>query len=256
MRTALIDADVLAVQAAIVNQKATRWGDEEEGEGALWTFHAFEEDGERTFSDMVSTISSKVGADKVILAFSDKVNWRKEVLPTYKANRSNTVQPLLRPHLTAWAQTKYECFVRPTLEGDDVLGILSTLSPVTRDVKYGEVVVCSIDKDFKTVPGFHYNFGKDELFEVTEQEADYWHLYQTLTGDAVDNYSGCPGVGPVAARKILDKSPTWDAVVAAYDKAGLGEEEALVQARVARICRASDYDFKTKQVRLWNPKVN
>lgn len=242
---------MLAVQAAIVNQKATRWGDEEEGEGALWTLHAFESDGERTFSDMVTTISNKVGADKVVLAFSDKVNWRKEILPTYKANRAKTVQPLLRRYLVEWAQKNYECFVRPTLEGDDVMGIL-----LTKGKKHPaeEIVGCSIDKDFKTVPGFHYNFGKDSLFEITEQEADYWHLYQTLMGDAVDGYSGCPGIGPVAAKKILDKSPTWDAVVAAFDKAGLGEEEALVQARVARICRASEYDFQTKQVRLWTPK--
>jgi DNA polymerase-1 len=44
-------------------------------------------------------------------------------------------------------------------------------------------------------------------------------------------------------------------VVAAFESKGLTEEDALVQARVARICRASDYDFKTKEVKLWNPPV-
>lgn len=258
MRTALIDADVLAVQAAIVNQKATRWGDEGD-EDALWTIHAHEEDGERTFANMVETISTKVGADKIILAFSDKLNWRKDVLPTYKANRAKTPQPLLRSHLVAWAQDKYECFTRATLEGDDVMGIL-----LTRDSAAGEEIIgCSIDKDFNTIPGHHYNFGRDEFFTVTGVEADYYHLYQTLVGDAVDNYAGCPGVGPVAAKKILTAKEEdmffsvpemWKRVVAAFDKAGLGEEEALVQARVARICRASDYDFKTKKVKLWTPQ--
>ena len=38
-----------------------------------------------------------------------------------------------------------------------------------------------------------------------------------------------------------------------YEKAGFGEEEALTQARVARICRAEDYDLETKKVILWEP---
>ena len=45
----------------------------------------------------------------------------------------------------------------------------------------------------------------------------------------------------------------WAVVLAAYEKAGLTEADALAQARVARILRASDYDFKQKKVKLWNP---
>ena len=252
MRTALIDADVLAFQAAVVSEKATNWGD------GLWTLHAYEEDAQGAFEGSVTKLIEATGADKAILAFSDKVNWRKAVLPTYKSNRAGSRQPLLRSHLAAWAQGQFDCYVRPTLEGDDVLGILATLKRKKGD----EVVVCSIDKDFKTIPGFHYNFGKREFFEVSAGEADYWHLMQTLTGDTVDGYSGLPGVGPVAAEKLLapfwraeefDAEGAWEAVVAAFDKKGLGEEEALTQARVARICRASDYDFTSKEVILWTP---
>ena len=32
---------------------------------------------------------------------------------------------------------------------------------------------------------------------------------------------------------------------------GFTEEEALLNARMARILRKSDYDFKNKEVRLW-----
>ena len=38
-----------------------------------------------------------------------------------------------------------------------------------------------------------------------------------------------------------------------FVKAGLDEEAALVQARVSRILRASDFDFKAKQPILWKP---
>jgi DNA polymerase-1 len=243
MRVALIDADVVAFQSAVVNEKAIDWGE------GVWTQHAHEEDVIRSFRASVNSIQEAVGADKVILAFSDKTNWRKDVLPSYKANRANTRQPMLRKFITEWAKENYESFTRDTLEGDDVLGILATRK------SQDEMIICTIDKDMKTIPGQHYNFGKKEVFEVTEEEADYWHLYQTLVGDATDNYAGCPGVGPVAAKKVLDKDPSWAGVVKAFDKAGLGEEEALTQARVARICRASDYDFKTKQVKLWSPNT-
>ncbi len=79
-------------------------------------------------------------------------------------------------------------------------------------------------------------------------------MNQALVRDTTDGYKGCPVVGNVAAKKILEQEgDMWTNVVAAFTKAKLGPEEALVQARVARICRASDYSFKTKKVILWNP---
>ena len=38
-----------------------------------------------------------------------------------------------------------------------------------------------------------------------------------------------------------------------YEKAGKTEEDALQMARVARICRFEDYDFKNNMVILWGP---
>ena len=119
---------------------------------------------------------------------------------------------------------------------------------------------CSIDKDMRTVPGLHFRMCRagEEVVEVSEEEADHTHLMQTLTGDRTDGYPGCPGVGPVSAARILSAEfapgeTPWDAVVAAYEKKGLTEADALMNARVARICRVADYDFKKKEVILWNP---
>lgn len=262
MRVALIDADVTAFKSSVIAEKAIDWGD------GIWTLHSEEEEGKRVFRDSVSRIQERVEADKVILAFSDTENWRKEILPTYKANRAGVRQPLIRRALVEWAKGEYESVCKPTLEGDDVLGIIATRKSKNTHI------ICTIDKDLKTIPGLHYNTEKGEHFEVTEEEADRFHLVQALTGDATDGYAGCPGVGPVAANKILDKaeaawhetSPNhrevslqlalWQAVVAAYEKAGFSEEEALTQARVARICRASEYNFKKQQVILWTPPTN
>lgn len=260
MRTALIDADILAYQAASYAEQVIDWGE------GLWTLHAYETEAEAKFDALVKNVIDKVEAKESILAITDKVNWRKEVLPTYKSNRATTRKPMLLKHLQQYAHDHYTVYQRDTLEGDDCLGILSTMKH-----KITEPIVCSLDKDFKTIPGKHYNFGKDEFFEITEHQADYWHMMQTLTGDTTDGYVGIPGCGPKTAEKILQKAIDegtpwanreqlneiyWKHVVAAYEKAGLCEEEALVQARVARICRAEDYDFTNKKVILWEPYGN
>ena len=260
MRTALIDADILAYQAAVTAEQATDWGD------GLWTLHAFEEEAIGSFDSLLSTLLVKVGATKFFLAFSDSTNWRKDILPTYKSNRSGTRKPMLLKALREYALKTYPCLTKPSLEGDDVIGIWAT----TKN-KIGlaeDFIICSLDKDFRTIPGSHYNFGKDEFFEVSEHEADKAHMLQALTGDATDGYSGCPGVGPKTAEKILQaaldegtpwadqkqlKAIYWKHIVKAYEKAGFGEEEALTQARVARILRATDYDDIQKRITLWTP---
>jgi DNA polymerase-1 len=168
--------------------------------------------------------------------------------------------------LREYLQETQETFERPDLEADDVLGILATAQ---KFAQYERILV-SEDKDFRTIPGLLLNDGKarkritddpsltleDCIEMVTEAEADRHHLFQTLTGDTSDGYPGCPKAGPVTANKILDADCSWAAVVAAYEKQGLSEEVALTNARVARICRASDYDFRRGKVILWNPPSN
>ena len=120
--------------------------------------------------------------------------------------------------------------------------------------------------------------------EVTQWEADRFHLIQTLAGDRVDGYAGCPGLGMERAATIIDNpvrllpkegvktrgvnkgesvtrwmaEPTrdyWACIVSHYRKAGLGEAEALVTARLARILRHGEYDPATKEVTLWTPDL-
>jgi len=122
-------------------------------------------------------------------------------------------------------------------------------------------IIVSVDKDFKSIPCRLYNPDKPEegIVEVTKDEADRYHLYQTLVGDASDNYKGCPSVGPVKALKILDSCDSyeecWVKILDSFDKAGLSSKHALVQARLARILRDGDYDFESKKVKFWKPPV-
>ena len=56
------------------------------------------------------------------------------------------------------------------------------------------------------------------------------------------------------AEKIFEeKGYTWQAVVETFVEKELTEEDALVNARLARILQTSDYDHKNKEPILWTP---
>jgi DNA polymerase-1 len=78
---------------------------------------------------------------------------------------------------------------------------------------------------------------------------------QTIMGDSTDNYFGIKGVGPKTAEKMLEKDGyTWDTVIAAYEKAGLTYDDALMNARLAYILQHQDVDHETKTIKkLWTP---
>ena len=245
-RVALIDGDVIAYKSSVAVQKDIEWGD------GLWTCHAYI--GEATVQAEAMIEGLTEDFDTVILAFSDSHNFRKDILPTYKSNRVGKRKPTCYNGLVEWLKDRYTTYTFKNLEGDDVLGILAT-EPVVEE----ERVILSIDKDFKTIPSQFYDFGRDELYHHTKNDALYWHMYQTLVGDVTDGYSGCPSYGDVKAKRLLASvhpEEYWDAVVDAFKTRGLTEEDALVQARVAHILHYGDYNKETGEVKLWTPKGN
>jgi DNA polymerase-1 len=92
-------------------------------------------------------------------------------------------------------------------------------------------------------------------------------MKQTLTGDTTDNYPGCKGVGPKNADLILNPlheaslecdpnihlTTLWTAVYQTFESKGFTRQDAITQARLARILRHGDYSFKTNEVNLWTP---
>lgn len=245
MTTYLIDADIVAFKAATATEVAIEWAD------GLWTLHGYSSDAKDYCQSYFANLQDTLGKGELRLYLSDADNWRRDILPTYKSNRSGSRKPMLLPVIREWMVENYGAKTLAGLEADDMLGIKAT--------KDKDCVIVSEDKDLKTIPAAIFNPAKDnEPRVISEYEADYNHMFQTLTGDATDGYTGCPTVGPKTADKILDGSANiqemWDAVVAAYAKQKLSSEVALVQAQVARICRASDFNFKTKRVIPWTPQ--
>ena len=255
MTKALIDADILIYEAASRCEVNIPWPHGDDGE-VLWTRHAHWDEAKKRLEDSIQTVAQKAGADTFVAIVTDSsVNWRKDVFGDYKSNRKASVKPMLITPLREWVEEQpWGRCVRP-LEGDDVMGILQTKPGA------GDTICVTTDKDLATIPGKHYNFRKDEHFEVSVAEANWMHLLQALMGDATDGYPGCPGIGFKTAINILDRpipddeiAEVWDdLIVPEFVKKGLTPEYALTQAQVARILRAEDYNPKTQEVIPWVP---
>jgi len=195
----------------------------------------------------ILSLVERFDAKEFTVAFSDAGNnFRYAINPEYKANRRLVRKPLSYKDAVAYCHDVWGGVTWPNLEADDVLGILATTYPTA--------IVVSRDKDTRTVPCLWYNPSMSGVQTITLEEADAFHLHQTLTGDRTDNYGGIPGCGPRGADKILGNEATWDKVVKAYTAAGLTEEDALVNARCARICRKGDYLPSNGSVVPWIPK--
>ena len=235
-RTLLVDGDIVAYKAAVVAETPIDWGD------GVWTLHAHEKDVIGSMEEFMSKIIEESGCSKVITCLSGDNLYRKEVAPYYKENRKGTRKPMLLNFAKKYLSDNYNGKVEDRLEADDLLGILGSNDLST--------VIWSADKDLLTIPAYHLLDGK--VVEVDEDEANYWFLYQTLVGDATDNYKGCPTIGAKKADRLLQENgATWQTVVDAFSDQGLGEEVAIENARLARILRDGEYNFKTKEVALW-----
>lgn len=243
--TLIIDGDIIAYKAAASVEKSVNWGE------GVWTVHSFEEEGIAAMETQIANLIEHLNGGDTIFALSDGRSFRYDLYPAYKGNRKDQRKPLILPFLKSHLLDNYRTYLRPRLEGDDILGILMTSKTIIK----GDKIQVSIDKDQRCIPGKFYDQGRKQFYDISEEDADRFHLYQTLIGDTTDGYPGCPGCGPKTAERLLENDgATWNTVVKAYVKAGLTEADALVQARVARILRNTDFDFDKKEPRLWTPK--
>jgi|8_EtaG_2_1085327.scaffolds.fasta_scaffold07517_4 DNA polymerase-1 len=244
---AILDADVITFMAASIEPK--------EIEG-VW-----DEDDTKTVLEAKCDAATNIAqywvevaeCTTAKLAFScpSLDNFRRRVHPMYKHNRK-TEKPEHYYEIEAYLKDKFPNETGVYVEGDDILGMHMS--------KSDDWVAVSTDKDIRTVPGkfirIRHN-GTIDRYDSTEAEANHFWMWQTLTGDTVDGYKGCPGCGVKGADACLPRSGAridqlWHAVLQRYQEAwtkptyrkkfitGHYVDEALMNARVARILRHVD----------------
>ncbi len=234
----LCDADFIVYKACAAAETEIDWGDD-----TILVTSNFSDAYSATKREL-NKLENKFGSlSTLILFFSDSVNFRKKILPEYKGHR-NRKKPCGYKRVINALKEEYKVIIKPTLEADDTMGIYAT--------KYPGNVIASPDKDMRQIPGQLYNF--DETFTITPEEGAKWHLIQTCAGDQTDGYGGISGIGVKRAVSLFEeKGYSWKTVVDTFIEKGHSEEEALINARLARILTADDYDFKRKQPKLWSP---
>tara|TARA_R100000781_G_scaffold896_3_gene1524 strand:- start:596 stop:1360 length:765 start_codon:yes stop_codon:yes gene_type:complete len=237
----LCDADFIVYKACAAAETELDFGDD-----VILVTSNFSDAYKATLREL-NKIRNKFGSfSDIILFFSDSVNFRKKILPDYKGHR-NRKKPCGYKRVIRELKTEFEVIILPELEADDAMGIYSTQHP-------GNMIV-SPDKDMRQIPGKLYNL--DEVFTVSPEEGAKWHLIQTLSGDQTDGYAGVPGIGVKRAETLFSKEGySWNTVLKAYKEKNLTEEDALLNARLARILTIDDYDSKQQKAKPWTPATD
>lgn len=197
--------------------------------------------------DLQGEINRRLGLvehDEVIyyLSCSREANFRRRLMPSYKAHRDKREAPRWIRRLKYYSETFLNVRSHPHLEADDLIGLAITNQDGNTNIAVTQ------DKDVRTVPGLSINPNTNPpLFsETSVEEALYNLMKQVLTGDSADGYKGCPNIGPKKADKILQGTTHrgWQKIYRAYLKAGLTKEDLRLQYLMARILRRKNYVCK------------
>ena len=164
----------------------------------------------------------------IAVAFDESLtsSFRNAIYPAYKANRELPPAELKVQfdYCKRVAAALGLCVLRDTqYEADDLIGSALT---VARAHGMRSVIV-SADKDFGQLIGDHdeqWDFSKDQRWDAhgvkqrlgvrPDQVADFLGL----TGDAVDNIPGVPGVGAKTAAQLLANFDSLDALYARIEE--------------------------------------
>ena len=165
------------------------------------------------FSRFLGDLLEEAKPEHVAVAFDESLStsFRNAIYPAYKMNREPAPPELRRQfglcrelcRLIGLAE-----FCSPTHEADDIIG---TIAARLRAAGHASVLVTR-DKDLAQLvrDGDHYwDYAGERRYAYHEIEAQFGVRpermadFLALTGDAVDNIPGVPGVGPKTAAALL-----------------------------------------------------
>lgn len=159
----------------------------------------------------IENIIQASGCTDYKLFVSGKNNFRHEIYPNYKANR--TLSPKWREDCRQHLIKKWGAIEATGCEADDLCGIYQSEN----------TIICGIDKDLLQIPGKHFSWeiirkGKivrEAYFkEISELEGLRTFYKQILIGDTSDNIEGIYGIGSVKASEYIDDLDTEDEMFA------------------------------------------
>lgn len=137
------------------------------------------------------------------LTASGRSNFRFSIFPEYKANRKDARRPFYYEQIREFLQKKWNGVVIEGQEADDECSIQQyELNKFGFDPDVTNSVVCSFDKDFNNIPGWHYNYVNNAIYYIDEIQALRNFYLQILTGD---NSDGIPRIAKGWKKKKAEQ---------------------------------------------------
>lgn len=168
---------------------------------------------------LIGQMQESTGVDKYRLFLSGGKTFRHALSPAYKATRRAEKPPYFYD-IRNYLVDNYNAEIQMDMEADDACGLNSE----------EDTIICSQDKDLRTIPGQHLILHKTKPFElvyVTTEQAWTNFYVQMLTGDTVDNIEGIKN----PAKSHWKEPPNFTEATARGLLSGLstGEQETLVR---------------------------
>ena len=155
------------------------------------------------FMAIVNDLEEKYTIDKVITFSGSKGNFRKLLSKKYKANRKKQeLPPLLHP-MHNYVKQQYDSIFGYGVETDDM--VARYWFKLSKEFGRNEVMIVSIDKDYKQFPCliYNYHFKHKEILDISEEQALYNFYEQMIMGDTADNVNYFKGKGKRFAEKYF-----------------------------------------------------
>lgn len=156
---------------------------------------------DQQFMKIVNDLEEKYPIDKVLTFSGSKGNFRKLITKKYKANRKKQELPPLLNEMHQFVKDHYDSIWGYGVETDDM--VARYWKQISDDIGRDEVMIVSIDKDYKQFPClmYNYHYKHKEILDISEEEAMYNFYEQMIVGDTADNVNYFKGKGKKFAEK-------------------------------------------------------
>ncbi len=153
------------------------------------------------FMSIVNHLEDRYPIDKVLTFSGSKGNFRKLITNKYKANRKKQELPPLLDEMHQFVKDHYDSIWGYGVETDDM--VARYWKQISDDIGRDEVMIVSIDKDYKQFPClmYNYHYKHKEILNISEEEAMFNFYKQMIVGDTADNVNYFKGKGKKFAEK-------------------------------------------------------
>ena len=159
----------------------------------------FDEQYMRIVNDLEETYT----IDKVLCFSGSRGNFRKLITKTYKANRKTSELPPLLHEMHQYVIDYYDSIRGYGVETDDM--VARYWKQISEDIGRDEVMIVSIDKDYRQFPALIYNYHYKHrcVLDISVDEARFNFYAQCIVGDGADNVQYFKGKGIKFAEKYF-----------------------------------------------------